>query len=112
MAMLHHWNRVAIDMSGVDHTPPGPDEDGADFGEQLGPGRASRAMAIVHIAVFDAINAIAGDYDGYTDLPRAPYGTSMEAAIAQAAHDTLAALFPAQRADADDELADDLALIR
>ena len=31
-------------------------------GSSSGPARASRAMAIVHIAVFDAVNAIAGRY--------------------------------------------------
>jgi hypothetical protein len=48
---------VAIDSSGLDHTPAdeGPPH---TFGEHLGPGRASRAMAIVHIAVFEAVNAI------------------------------------------------------
>ena len=47
-------------------------------------------MAIVHIAIFDAVNAIAGGYRSYGGLPLAPRGTSMRAAIAQAAHDTLA----------------------
>src|SRR5436305_9119371 len=42
---LQHWNRVAIDASGLDHTPVSPDESRV-FGEQLGPTRASRAMAI------------------------------------------------------------------
>jgi hypothetical protein len=51
-----HWNRIAIDTSGVNHTPVAPGEPRV-FGEQLGPGRASRAMAIVHIAIFDAVNA-------------------------------------------------------
>ena len=69
------------------------------FGEQLGPGRSSRAMAIVHIAIFDAVNAIAGGYRSYTGIcRRAPSDASMEAAIAQAAHDTLVALFPSQAA--------------
>jgi hypothetical protein len=38
------------------------------FGEQLGPGRSSRAMAIVHIAMFDAINAIVGGYKSYSGI--------------------------------------------
>src|SRR3954469_15738140 len=54
---LLYWNRVAIDASGLDHTPVAAGEDRA-FGEQLGPTRASRAMAIVHIAIFDAVNAL------------------------------------------------------
>jgi hypothetical protein len=56
---LHRWNQIAIDASGLDHTPVGPGET-RTFGEQLGPARASRAMAIVHIAMFDAVNAILG----------------------------------------------------
>jgi hypothetical protein len=107
---LRHWNAVAIDASGLDHTPVAPDED-REFGEQLGPGRASRAMAIVHIAMFDAASAIEGGYQGYTDLPRAR-GASLKAAIAQAAHDTLVALYPSQAASFDQALAEDLARIR
>jgi len=107
---LRYWNQVAIDASGLDHTPVAPGEIRV-FGEQLGPGRSSRAMAIVHIAMYDAINAIASEYEGYTGV-RAAKGASMDAAIAQAAHDTLAALFPSQRPAFDALLADDLALVR
>jgi hypothetical protein len=108
--LMHHWNHVAIDASGLDHTPVQPGENRV-FGEQFGPTRASRAMAIVHIAVFDAVNAIAGGYKSYSGIPAAPAGTSMQAAIAQAAHDTLAALFPSQTATFDRQLATDLAAI-
>jgi hypothetical protein len=83
-----HWNSIAIDASGLDHTPV-PPGDPRVFGEQLGPGRSARAMAIVHIAIFDAINAIDGKYAGYTGIPRAQNNTSIDSAIAQAAHDTL-----------------------
>ena len=68
---LLRWNQIAIDASGLDHTPVQPGETRV-FGEQLGPGRSSRAMAIVHIAMFDAVNAIAGGYRSYTGLGRAP----------------------------------------
>jgi hypothetical protein len=107
LARLHHWNEVAVNASGLDHTPVAAGENRV-FGEQLGPGRASRAIAIVHIAVFDAINAIVGDYRSYTGLtaPRGPI--SMDAAIAQAAHDTLIAVFPSQKPSFDQTLADDL----
>lgn len=107
---VHHWNQIAIDASGLDHTPVVPGENRV-FGEQLGPGRAARAMAIVHIAIFDAINAIHGGYTSYSGLPRAKGNTSMKAAIAQAAHDTLAALFPSQSAAFQAELATDLGKI-
>ncbi len=69
---LRYWNQIAIDASGLDHTPVAPGETRV-FGEQIGPGRSSRAMAIVHIAMFDAVNAVGGDYQSYTGLPaRAP----------------------------------------
>ena len=105
--MVRHWNEVAIDASGLDHTPVASGEQ-RTFGEQLGPARASRAMAIVHIAIFDAVNAISGRYRSYTGLPAAARNASMEAAIAQAAHDTLRALFPSQRAAFDEQFALDL----
>jgi len=105
---VQRWNQIAIDATGLDHTPIAPGENRASFGEQLGPGRASRAMAIVHVAMFDAVNAIEGEYKSYTRVRPAPFGTSMKAAIAQAAHDTLVALFPAQDPNFDDDLADDL----
>ncbi len=65
-------------------------------------------MAIVHIAIFDAINAIEGGYRSYTGIPRVHDNTSVDSAIAQAAHDTLVAMFPSQRAAFDQELAEDL----
>jgi hypothetical protein len=107
---LRYWNQVAVDASGLDHTPPALGEDRV-FGEQLGPGRSSRAMAIVHIAMFDAVNAIVGGYQSYTGIPRAPPYASTDAAIARAAHDTLTALFPSQREALDELLVDDLKLI-
>src|ERR1051325_10810817 len=56
---IHRWNQIAIDTSGFDH---------ATALEQFGPGRASRAMAIVHIAIFDAMDAVAGGYESYTGV--------------------------------------------
>lgn len=103
-----HWNSIAIDASGLDHTPV-PAGDPRIFGEQLGPGRSARAMAIVHIAVADAVNAIGGRYNRYTGIPRVNVNTSVDSAIAQAAHDTLVVMYPSQKAAFDQELADDLA---
>jgi hypothetical protein len=97
-------------MAGLDHTPVAPGEHRV-FGEQLGPGRAARAMAMVHIAIFDAVNAISGNYRGYSDIPVAPKGASIEAAIGFAAHDTLNALYPSQSEECDEVLAEDLAAI-
>ena len=92
---LHHWNSIAVDASGLDHTPVAEGE-ARTFGEQLGPGRASRAMAIVHLAIYEAVNAIAGGHESFTGLDRAPKNASIDAAIAQAAHDTLVEVFPSQ----------------
>src|SRR5216117_89663 len=58
---LHRWNVIAINASGLDHTPVASG-DNRVFGEQFGPGRSSRAMAIAHIAMFDALDAIEGSY--------------------------------------------------
>jgi PAP2 superfamily len=104
---VRYWNEIAINASGIDHTPVAAGENRV-FGEQLGPGRSSRAMAIVHIAILDAVNAITGGYQSYTGLAPARAGTSMDAAIAQAARDTLVLLFPSQTATFDDLLAADL----
>jgi hypothetical protein len=107
---VRHWNQVAIDASGLDHTPIAPGETRI-FGEQLGPGRSSRAMAIVHIAVFEVVNAIEGGYKSYIGLTSHRPGASLKAAVAQAAHDTLAALFPSQTARFDAVLAEELSEI-
>src|SRR4029077_14589687 len=71
-----------------------------------------RAMAIVHIAIFDAVNAIVGGgYNSYTGVQVTHGPISMDAVIAQAAHDTLIALYPSQTASFDSWLAEDLASI-
>ena len=106
--VVRHWNEVAVDASGLDHTPVAPGETRV-FGEQLGPGRAARAMAIVHLAIFEVVNAIEGDFKSYIGLPHAKLGTSMPVGVAQAAHDTLAALFPSQASAFDTVLAEELA---
>jgi hypothetical protein len=104
--MLAHWNQMAIDASGLDHTPVASG-DPRIFGEQLGPARASRAIAIVHIAIFDSVNGVVGGYKSYTNITPAK-NASVTAAIAQAACDTLDALFPSQKSIFDQTLAADL----
>ena len=108
---LHRWNVIALNATGLDHTPVGPGENRV-FGEQFGPGRASRAMAIIHIAMFDALDAVVGSYTSYTGTHASPGPMSVDAAIAQAAHDTLAAMFPSQTPTFDAYLAEDLSAIR
>jgi hypothetical protein len=112
--LVRRWNGIAIDASGLDHTPNGPGVPAHTFGEQFGPTRASRAMAIVHIAMFDSMNAVMGGYQSYTGIPAAPGASKdknnpeMEAAMMQSAHDTLCALFPSQVPYFDRVLAADL----
>jgi membrane-associated phospholipid phosphatase len=69
----------------------------------------TRDLAIESAAVYDAVNAIDRSYTSYFADVKAPRGASLEAAAAQAAHDTLAALFPGQKATFDATLAADLA---
>ncbi len=107
LAALLRWNQVAIDTSGLDHAPLEVGENRV-FGHALGPGRASKTMAVVHIAIFEAVNAIAQGHASYVGLPAAPDGTSMPAAIAQAAHATLVALYPSHAPRLDPLLADAL----
>ena len=107
---IHRWNEIAINASGLDHTPV-PPGDPRVFGEQLGPGRSSRAMAIVHIAIFDTINAVDRRYRSYTDVQSYQHPISLVAAVAQTAHDTLVALYPSQTAAFNARLAEDLAMV-
>ncbi len=104
---LKHWNEIAINASGLDHSPPKPGDTHV-FGEQLGPGRASRAMAIVHIAIFEAVNSIEGKYESYVGLEPVDKHASLECAIAQAAHDTLCQMFPSQVSSFNELLSEDL----
>lgn len=76
------WNRTAGDIV-VD--------------AKLGPLPADRALAIVHAAVYEAVNAITRRYPvSDLELKAAP-GASVDAAIAAANHTALAELVPSQR---------------
>ncbi len=108
---LRHWNQIAIDASGLDHSPVPPGDDRV-FGEQVGPGRSSKAMAIVHIAMFEAANAITPKFQSYTGIPSQTVKTNARAALAQAAHDALVHLFPSQESAFDIDLAFELAEVR
>jgi hypothetical protein len=57
-----------------------------------------RMYAMMHIAIFDAVNAIERDYSPYRVMVKASTGASQEAAAAQAAHDVLSALIPTAEA--------------
>src|SRR5215210_322839 len=74
------WNSVALETT---KTLPGP---------QIVPARQLRMLAMVHGAVFDAVNSIEHDYKPYLVKTRAPHWASAEAAAAAAAHDVLVGL--------------------
>jgi hypothetical protein len=71
----------------------------------------ARNLALVHVAMFDAVNAIERSYASYAADVSASRGASPEAAAAQAARDTLVALYPSRQAIFDAALAEDLAEI-
>jgi membrane-associated phospholipid phosphatase len=90
------WNQVFLDTFKADRVLP------LYF---------SREAAIVHAAIYDAVNDIDRSSTPFFADVKAPPGASLEAAAAQAAHDTMVALFPApaHQATFDATLAADLA---
>ncbi len=60
-----------------------------------------RGYAMMHIAMFDAVNSIEEGYTGYFVRFPAPANASSDVAAAQAARDIVVALFPAATANAD-----------
>src|SRR5215216_4577799 len=93
---ITYWNSVAQEANRVTHTTGDLRESGA-----RGPAGSSRAFAIVHFAMHDAYFSIqpSGTFGTYlASLPTPLPGASAEAAIAAAAHASLSALYPAQKA--------------
>ena len=87
------WNESALQAIRADKTPPPV---------------AARNLALVHLAAFDAVNAVSLAYRPYLVYVTAPAGTAPEAAVAAAAHRVLTALYPRQAGRLDAELADSL----
>jgi hypothetical protein len=73
--------------------------------------QTERYFAMLHIAMFDAVNSIERRYVQYVVKVDDSHGASSEAAAAQAAHDVLSALFPASKPAYDSALAARLATI-
>ena len=90
------WNEVAVEATRV---------------ARLSPNAQTRALAMVHGAVFDAVNGIERDYSPYLVNVHAPRWASEEAAAAVAAHGVLVGLMPAQQATLDAALASSLAAV-
>jgi hypothetical protein len=99
--MVVQWNAIAIEATKRDHALGAP-------GDQFGPTRASRALAIVQAAVYDSVNSIDPENTLYLIQVAAPKDASVDAAVAQAAHDTLVSLYPDQQPYFDSELASSL----
>jgi hypothetical protein len=76
-----------------------------------GPPDGARSMAMVHVAMFDAIDAVDRRYAPYSFKGRAPAGTSAEAAGVAAAASVLARLFPDQAPAVDAAYAASMAAI-
>ena len=66
------------------------------------PGEAAVHMGIVHATIYDVIVAIEGGYQPYAITPTVAPNTSVEAAVATAAHRVLVGRFPEQQASLDD----------
>ncbi|HEX2643940.1 MAG TPA: hypothetical protein VHU81_13185 [Thermoanaerobaculia bacterium] len=93
MDSILYWNDVALEANRVSHS------DGSK--EQNGPTLSSRALAIVHLAMYDAYAGVvkSPNLPPYLQgLPAPAPGASAQAAVAAAAHTTLSALFPSQKA--------------
>lgn len=92
MDSILYWNDVALEANRVSHT------NGQN--EQTGPPLSARALAIVHLAAYDAFAGASGNPANLPPylpgLPPTPAGASPNAAVAAAAHTTLSALFPSQ----------------
>ena len=92
------WNRILL---GILRTP----------GAQPPTVHPTRGMAMMHAAVYDAVNAIVKTHGGYVIQLKAPRHASVAAAAAQAAHDVLAQLYPSQASALDADLATSLATV-
>jgi len=92
MDSILFWNAVALEAVRISHSDP-------DKKEQTGPTLSSRALAIVHLAMYDAYAGIVGGggFPRYLDPAPTPAGTSQRDAVAGAAYKTLVKLYPAQK---------------
>lgn len=79
--VVTEWNQAALNAVKATSAAPPP---------------TARGLAMVHTAVYDAVNSITKTHQSYKFFAPAPATTSKEAAAAQAAHDVLVSLFPSQ----------------
>lgn len=96
--VIHDWNVVATNLA-VNQPAP------VQF-------QVARAVAMMHVAMFDAVNGLGPRYTPYLGgLPEAPAGASTEAAAAAAAHHVLVRVHPARAAEFDAQLQASLAAV-
>jgi hypothetical protein len=80
--MVLRWNEITLQAIKADRTPPP---------------KAARHLAMVHVAVYDAVTAITRTHQPFRAHAAAPERASPEAAAAGAAHRVLVDLYPAQK---------------
>lgn len=73
--------------------------------------QAAIHLAMVHVAIYDAVNSVDRRYSVYAIRPVAPGGASKEAAAASAAYNLLRTLFPDQSAVLDPAFVASLAAV-
>ena len=71
----------------------------------------SRSATMMHLAVFEAVNTIVGNYKPYLGTIEAPAGASPEAAAIAAAHRTLVNLYPSDESSLNASRDDSLSAI-
>src|SRR5205085_2646102 len=90
------WNKAALEAIRADRTPPP---------------MASRNLAILHAAIYDAVNGISRTHEAYFVQSAVAASASLEAAASAAAHAALISLYPANAADFNDLHAETLGAI-
>jgi hypothetical protein len=104
--VILEWNAVMLQANAVDHTP-GPGQ----APQQGGPTLTARAFAMASAAMYDAYNSIENIGQRYLIDVNETRPASSDAAVAKAARDVLAFLYPRQQATFDTALAQTLARI-
>lgn len=88
--VITDWNNILLDSIRVDKTNPP---------------KASRAMAMVNVAMFQAVNGVYNEYRPYQQHLNAPFGVLPNVAAAAAAHKVMSNLYPARQSIFDTALA-------
>ncbi len=117
---LRSFAAVALAIAGLVHIPVARADMVTDWSANLDktiiavaqpvPAQA-RSIAIVHAAIYDAVNGIARKYTPYFVPESAPPGARQEVAAAQSAYTAMVSLYPSQKAALDGMLAESLAKI-